>query len=397
MRIEELDAELETLRAEVAHMVGNIVDLTSLACYETLSRVDLDDRELWSREVRAAVDRADELVADMELLRALVRRADEARASLPRFRNQAAIAKIAEMLHGPSIVRTRHVVPLENRGLFSSSEREVRVTPKQLQTEMEHAFAATKPTLLAVESAWSTYGPLVGDFLVEAENGMKVALRHGGEVPKPITQFLHQARQAKIDLDRAPLRLNDSLIEFLGTYSKAAKKSLSALLKREQQLRKEVSRARGRAETLLRLDAECKEYSSQVPSLSYMPLASEAILAALSELHNAEKSVERGDWSAAEAARERFQSHYRAIIGSLRAEHHRLEVAAEARGALRERWDAIQLRVRDTESTLVRDDRGLDKFAKRIGLLWKEHADDAELERLIYAYEVRFLELSHRS
>ncbi|MFN3200805.1 MAG: hypothetical protein ACE366_20570 [Bradymonadia bacterium] len=394
MKLDTLDSLLTVWQGRIDTMLSNLAELSELTGYRLLRGKGLE-RLTGHRaaEIRGAVEGLDTLHQELDLLRAVVAKAKQRRHSLSMFRTAKSIADIATLLEGPSINLDAANIPLEERDFFGKAAAEVKVTPAELAKRMKATFDTVKPVLIAVDRAWSTYGVPLGKLTQEAQSMRSTFEAYGLDVPHSLVAFERHVRRAQDDLLSDPLGLESTLLEFLGSHQKAARKAAEVLVAHSEETRSRVDQASAQLEKLSQLDQACREMAAQ-SNARYTPVSAEALNDAMAAVEQALEALEGDALDAAAEAVSRFDGIYRPLIAPLRARHRELKAQADQAGALDERWQAAQAAA---SASPVGGDKVLGKFAAKIEALRAEGAPEADIERLVYAYEVRLKEMEARS
>jgi hypothetical protein len=151
MKPDEIDRELERLRAASERVAANLVELEIDSSRQLLEARTLtgESATRWSTASASLTD----LWAWREELERFLERADELRRSARRR------TELESLLSGPSIELARSQVPLAERDLLGNSEVAVRCTADQLLVRMSEAFDGVKTVVAEFGEAWETLTP----------------------------------------------------------------------------------------------------------------------------------------------------------------------------------------------------------------------------------------------
>lgn len=405
MNLKEIDQALETWKAELPRMVTNQLELEDHETFHLLKLTPLEGR------TRDRVAPVLEAVAKnwtyFSLLESAIKRAQEARSQVPTFGQARALARIEEILTGPSIELPAIPVPFEKRSLTSDTQIIPTITPGELKKQAIAAFEATKRVIGLLNESWKVLEELAGPVEREAQDlERQAAGADFSSVRQRIRDFHHKRRadpfSFTLESDERlwpPAAVKASIDVFLGPALEKVRAGVRAIEEEKQAL---TARLRAGAAHLEHL-ARRREKALQLYQESQTELKSvEGLMAPPSlrdlarQLQSLDDSARAGDWGALKnglAAWEHASADVTdATERAVSANRTRLSRLRE----LRSRWMAARSRREEGEKAGLVVDRALERFGERAEHLTTVEIDLDQAEQMIYSYEVKLAELLNR-
>ena len=159
----EVDAALAEWRDTLAVVDENLGELNELEPMQKIegtafiAKVPLEGET--RRRVGPAIDALREVWAHRDRLGEVVAEAASARKGAWILNEDERLARVNQILNGPSIVLAGTKVPLALRSLVSPGQQQNRLTPHDLLDAMKRAFEEARDAVLEVDQAWSRVLP----------------------------------------------------------------------------------------------------------------------------------------------------------------------------------------------------------------------------------------------
>lgn len=408
MNLKEIDLALETWQRELPRMVSNQLELEEQETYHLAKLTSFVGK---TRErVVADLETATRNWGHLKLLEGAIKRAVEARGKVPAFGQGKAIAKIVELLTGPSIELPAVPVPFEQRSLTSESEIVPTITPGELKKQAIAAFDAAKSAIRLLKESWEILETIAAGVDGELARLQKQAAGFGSDAVTALAakvRAFHHMRKA--DPLAFTLESNErlwpeaavraSVDVFLGPELDRARRGVEALLGEREAIVARIRAAPGqldhlrrRREKALQLHQESQTELKSTEGLRVPPSLKELT----AQLEDLDEALAAKEWSKVTLGIETwlniFESVQAATEEAVKANRARLGRLKE----LRSRWMAARQRREECEKFGPLVDKALDRFGQRVELLTTVEVDLDQAEQMIYSYETRLGELINR-
>ncbi len=156
MTLAQIDDALRGLRQASDRMTDNLMELENDPTRKVLDEASLTGvtAERW-RQARATLG---QLWQWFSQLKDVLDQTIELRGSKPRVDSDR-LARLDQLVNGPSIEVSNQQIPLAERGLLGPAETTVHCSPNQLLARMSDSFDRVKEVVVAASQAWSPLLP----------------------------------------------------------------------------------------------------------------------------------------------------------------------------------------------------------------------------------------------
>jgi hypothetical protein len=286
----QIDRLLTDWQQKVDAANQNLIDLYDLPAYQRLNGMGNPPSNVTGvTQVRAsaALTALDRLFENIELLTRPIILAQKLRRELPTFFvNDQDLQEIERLLTGESIQLSSIQTPLAQRGLLSSSQQTLAISPSELLERMMASFTIARDTLVAIETAWTQLESKLIDthqLLIELQQlARTLQVSVSGSVLAAETKFT----ELQLQIERDPLGVNDTFTQDLLPTIERSRSELIALDRHRQQLTTDFITARQDLDRLNRLNREAIDVAAETRSKIQhdLPLSDPIPAAELTEL-----------------------------------------------------------------------------------------------------------------
>jgi hypothetical protein len=377
-----MTAEAERLRGlhqAAERIAASLVELELDSSRKLLEATALSGESAarWATASRAL----SELWRRRGLLEELLERADEAQRS-----NRT--EELRSLIAGPSIELSSTDVPVAERTLLGTVRSVERCSPSDLLAAMSQTFDEVKVVFGAFGVAWERLLPGI-----EAARGLlRDCTRRAGELGESGRRDLETAEQEVERLTRAlggdPLSIAmseiDELIDSLG----GIRDELDEIAALRQRFDVRMLDARELLERVALVEREArvaheesavKVAQPSAPPVHPVPPELEAELTAIVDL------AQRGAWTEARRALERWTAHTRAVLDDVVTSRDANRAPIEARDQFRALLEAYQVKAK--RLGLLEDSELADLWARAHDALYTAPTDLAVAARLVRSYQ----------
>ena len=156
MNLAQIDDTLRGLRQASERMTDNLMELENDPTRKVLDQASLTGvtAERW-RQAKATLG---QLWQWFGQFKDVLDQGAELRGSKPRVDNDR-LARLDQLVNGPSIEVSNQQIPLAERGLFGPTETTVHCSANQLLARMSESFDHVKEVVVAASQAWNSLLP----------------------------------------------------------------------------------------------------------------------------------------------------------------------------------------------------------------------------------------------
>jgi hypothetical protein len=225
----------------------NLLDLYDLSAYQRLSGVGNPPNNvtgITQQQASTALTAIERLFEYLELFNQQLDRARKLRRELPSlFINDTQLQAIEHLLVGSSIDLPQIQIPLAQRDLLGASQQDRTIALDELMERMTIAFAISRDTFVAVETAWTELeSKLIGTHrsLVELQqlaNTLQLA------APPALVTAQANFQELQQQIDRDPLAVNLAFGRDLTPLIDRVRQELETLAHQRQQLQADFATA----------------------------------------------------------------------------------------------------------------------------------------------------------
>ena len=271
MNLEQLDELLRRYSEAEQKIAATLVDLEAQPTYKLVTNGRL--RGTTAAQLQDAISSVPELWRAFSTLREML---DKARTIRGQRRGLAddERARLETLLASPSILVSVEQLPLEQRSLLGPTEKETRITPEQLLTQMSSTFATVSEGVGAVERAWREIVPRI-DAATTALTRLEATAASQGAADEPSLDSLRDTiHTIETTLAEDPLGIDANLTARLAAATAIAEERVGEVARARASLDDDIARAVALLAELRRRGAESTAVvaESEVKISDYQPV-----------------------------------------------------------------------------------------------------------------------------
>lgn len=385
MTMSACDASFFALERDVGILLDNLGELSNLSLYSQLEdplfmSSLMDTSKSKAKQIKEFSDR---LSLDSGLLVEQLAAFKKLRATSGPFNANKLSTELERLLTGQTIVRETVEIPIEQRSLLSSRQRERLVSPRELMALMENLFSSVKSELIKAEKDSDRIAQQVIDYRSDIAK-LRQRLQAIGKVSTPAidvfeTAVLRLLLRCTKDIFNLPATTGN----IVDTPMEMAKRSVETLEKSLQVLDSNLDAAASLGYELNRLRVnylrsartlQVQLSEADVPSTKDLWDSLEAIRElAKSDKFQAQEKL--SDWTEKANARQHL----------LRSQKFLLDERVAQTDSLRSRWQAASQRA---QTGGFSDDGALNRFREKIESAF-ESQDLGSAQPWLSNYEIR--------
>ena len=253
MNLEQLDELLRRYSEAEQKIAATLVDLEAQPTYKLVTSARL--RGTTGARLQAALESVPELWRAFSTLREVL---DNARTIRGQRRNLADDERqqLETLLASPSILISVEQLPLEQRSLLGPTEKETRITPEQLITQMSATFATVSEGVGAVERAWREIVPRIDAATTALVRLEQTAIDHGVAGEPSLDSLRDTLQDIETNLAEDPLGMDTNSTARLDAAVAIAEERVGGLARARASLDDDLIRAGALVDDLRRLRAE---------------------------------------------------------------------------------------------------------------------------------------------
>ena len=359
---------MDEWRAKLRLATDNLLMLDDSLTYKRLEGKDgLPQTRLTGitqAQVMPALAAMHDLFQHIGRLADVVERAGELRKSLSRFLpNMDTMRQIDMLLNGPSIKLASIHTPLAQRSLMSGGETAQTITPSRLLEQMTQAFEVARSAISAVDAAWASLEPALGECETQARDLQKFAEELGEAASPDLEVVRNKLAFLRGRVESDPLGVSADFDVDVKPLLERARIHLKEVSTQRGQIEAEFARARGVLAQLNALNQQCAEALDlcrrQIadPSGLMAPLKPEWLAELAHWLDTLEDALKQGKWKAARVGLDRWLQtageYVRSEHAACRSNEAPLELRAELKGRLSALKAKAQARGRGQDPALA--------------------------------------------
>ena len=253
MNLEQLDELLRRYSEAEQKIAATLVDLDAQPTYKLVTNGRL--RGTTAAQLQDAINSVPELWRAFSTLRELL---DNARTIRGQRRGLAdgERARLETLLASPSILVSVEQLPLEQRSLLGPTEKETRITPEQLLTQMSTTFKTVSEGIGAVERTWREIVPRVDTATAALARLEQIAAVHDAADEPSLDSLRDTIQSVETTLAEDPLGIDTNLTARLDAAVAIAEERVGELARAQASLDDDIERAGALLADLRRRDAE---------------------------------------------------------------------------------------------------------------------------------------------
>jgi len=342
MNIEEIDGTMQRLGEAADLISANLLEIEADPNRKLLEAAALggESAKRWA-EASATLTQLWEWYG---LLAALLERAQKLRGKRARL-SSSQLAKLSDLLEGPSIQFSSQHVPLDQRDLLGGSQAQLRCTPTELLAHMSRAFDETKATIAAFDRVWSTFGPRLRAVEGQFRESRELARALGDSEPPELERARARLAELSKTMSNDSLSVSAAQIDSLESSVDAIRRDLGGLDEVRREFSPLLEGARSLLAELRQSVREGEEAYAEVlakiaaPTVPE-PLALDGLFEA--QLDDVAEISASGAWREARAALKQWTLRAQSLLDQARRITAENRAPIEERNQLRGRLDAYQ-------------------------------------------------------
>jgi hypothetical protein len=340
--LDQLDQTLNRLQQASERMTANLLDLESDANRKLLDQASLEGitAERWSEAAKSLA----QLWQWFTQFKQLVGQVTELRGTRAKL-DADRLARLDQLVNGPSIELSNEQIPLAQRGLFGAAESTVHCSPDDLLARMSDTFDRVKAVVAATSEAWSVLLPR----LQAAETGLAAADQLAASLNERHVPELDRVRAQLNDISGTlatdPLSIQPGATDALVASLAATRQDLEELARLRDNVSGQLDQARGRLAELERAVRQAREAHAEAtvkiaaPQLPKAPVLDPSFGQHLDRVN---ALAARSEWRAARHELREWTTTANALMANAQRVTAASRVPIDQRNELRGRLDAYR-------------------------------------------------------